>query len=282
MALTQSWHTMQLDFVLVFPQAPVERETREFEVDGGKNEDYVLQIRKNIYGQKQVGRVWNQYLVKKLKKIGFVQSKIDECVFYRGRVMYVLYTDDSILAGPDKKELDKVVKDMKQAKLDITVEGDLADFLGINISREKDGTIHLLQPHLIEQIMEQLQITDKGVKTKNILMKSSTLLSRHSDSPDFDKNFHYRSVIGKLNYLEKGSRPDISHATHQCVWFCEDPKKEHGDAVHWLGRYLKGNKDKGIKFKPDTSRSLEVFVDVDVDVAGNWDKTIAAKDQATA
>jgi hypothetical protein len=95
-------------------------------------------------------------VVKKLKKIGFVQSKIDECVFYRGQVMYVLYTDDSILAGPDKKELDKVVKDMKKAKLDITVEGNLADFLGINITREKDGTLHLSQPHLIKQIMEQL------------------------------------------------------------------------------------------------------------------------------
>ena len=51
--------------------------------------DYVLKIHCNIYGQKQAGRVWNQYLVSKLvKKLGFKQSKIDECVFYRGRTLY--------------------------------------------------------------------------------------------------------------------------------------------------------------------------------------------------
>jgi hypothetical protein len=39
--------------------------------------------------------------------LGFVQSKHDECVFFRGSVMYVLYTDDSILAGPNEKEVEK-------------------------------------------------------------------------------------------------------------------------------------------------------------------------------
>ena len=33
----------------------------------------------------------------------------DECVFYRGSVMYVLYTDDYILAEPDLKEVDRAI-----------------------------------------------------------------------------------------------------------------------------------------------------------------------------
>jgi hypothetical protein len=61
------WHTKQIDFVQAFAQAPVEK-TLYMKVpvgvviDGGANNpnDYVLQIHHNIYGQKQVGRVWNQ------------------------------------------------------------------------------------------------------------------------------------------------------------------------------------------------------------------------------
>ena len=38
--------------------------------------------------------------------------------------MYILYTDNSILAGPDPKEIDSLIAKMRKAKLDITIEGD--------------------------------------------------------------------------------------------------------------------------------------------------------------
>jgi hypothetical protein len=71
MTAMHEWHTTQLDFVLAFPQAPVERVLymsipKGFEADRGKTQDFVLQLHKNVYGQKQAGRVWNQYLVNKL------------------------------------------------------------------------------------------------------------------------------------------------------------------------------------------------------------------------
>jgi hypothetical protein len=57
------WHTKQIDFVQAFAQAPVER-TLYMRVpsgvkieDGGDAKDYVLKIHRNIYGQKQAGRV---------------------------------------------------------------------------------------------------------------------------------------------------------------------------------------------------------------------------------
>ncbi len=48
----------------------------------GNSKDHVLKLVANLYGQKQAGRVWNQYLVEKLQSIGFKQSKVDECIFY--------------------------------------------------------------------------------------------------------------------------------------------------------------------------------------------------------
>jgi len=121
---------------MAYAQAPVERDMymeipKGFEVEG--DGDYVLQIHKNIYGQKQAGHVWNKHLVGKLKSIGFCQCQSEECVLAQGKAIYVLYTNDSILTGPDLKKLDKIIEDMKRAGLELTVKGDISDFLGVNI-----------------------------------------------------------------------------------------------------------------------------------------------------
>jgi hypothetical protein len=172
---TFQWHTIQLDYVMAYSQAPVERELfmaipPGYNVKDGENTDYALKLHGNTYGQKQAGRVWFQHLTKRLiKKVGFTQSKIDECVFYNGNVIYVLYTDDSILTGPNKKELEQIVEDIKAAKLDITVEGEITDFLGVTIERHRDGTIEFKQPLLINKILEALHMDEK-TKAKPIPM----------------------------------------------------------------------------------------------------------------
>ena len=71
--------------------------SKGFTIGNGSNE-YLLEVHHNIYGAKQGGQVWNKYLVKKLTSIGFQQLATNDCVFFKGHYMYVLYTDDSILA----------------------------------------------------------------------------------------------------------------------------------------------------------------------------------------
>ncbi len=264
MTAVHEWHTKQIDFVQAFAQAPVERTLymkvpAEIKIEGGRDaKDYVIKIHRNIYGQKQAGRVWNKFLSNKLvNELGFKQSKVDKCVYYRGKTLYVLYTDDSLLAGPDKDEIQTIIDELQQmAKLQITVEGDLADFLGVSIKRKTDGTIHL-----IEQILQDLRMMDESVKPRSTPAASSKALTQHSSSQAFDGSFDYRSGIGKLNYLEKATRSDISFAVHQCARFVSDPKKEQGEAVRWLVRYLKGTKDQGTILKPKLGQDLEVYVD---------------------
>ena len=57
-------------------------------------------------------------------------------------------------------------------------------------------------------------------------------------------------------------------------------KERARKGIRWLGKYLKGTRDKGTIFKPDPTRGLEVYVDADF--AGNWDKDEAANDRDTA
>ena len=107
MIVLHNWTTKQIDYVQAFPQAPAEKYLylkvlAGFEVEGGKKGDYALNLHKNFYEQKQAGRVRYKYLTQKpLKELGFEISQADECVFYRGKTVYILYTYDSILAVPD-------------------------------------------------------------------------------------------------------------------------------------------------------------------------------------
>ena len=286
MALQKGWHTMQLDFVQAYPQAPISKVQymklpKGIAMEGIDPKQHVLEIHKNIYGGRDAGRTWYLYLKDKLvNECGFRPSKFDECVFYRGKAMYVLYTDDSILSGPDKQELEKIVEDMKAAKLELTVEGDVSDFLGVNIQRNNDGSFVLTQPKLIDSILEDLWLDKPNTTTKSTPAAASKLLSRHPRSEPFDGHFNYRRAIGKLNFLEKSTRADITYATHQCARFMAEPKREHGNAVKWIGRYLLGTRDKDLILRPDASKGLEIYVDADW--AGNWDKELAGEDADTA
>ena len=198
MSVLHQWHTRQIDYVQAYPQAPVERPMymeipKGFDVDGEvNNQDYLLEIHKNIYGQRQAGRVWNKNLVEKLLKIGFRQSKHDECVFFKGKAMYVLYTDDSILAGPDSAELDDIMKQIRDVGLKITSEGGIEDFLGINVDKQEDGSYLLTQTRLIDSILDDLGLNKKNVATKMTPTASSKILSKHPESAKFDGHFHFK------------------------------------------------------------------------------------------
>jgi len=185
----------------------------------GAKEDFALKMIRNICGQKQAGRVWNKYLHYILLKLGFVQSQVDECVYFRKGLIYLLNTDDSILASWNESEIKQAIEDIQSSGLKITIEGSLADFVCVNIQRMKDGKVKMSQPQLAKQICQDLGFK-KNTKDTPIPAASSKILKRHQTSEEFDNSFNYRSVIGKLNYYEKWdgkSYPLVCHARFSFV-----------------------------------------------------------------
>jgi Reverse transcriptase (RNA-dependent DNA polymerase) len=283
LAATNGWDTRQLDFVLAYPQAPVETDLymeipAGFSIKGG-NKQYVLKLVQNLYGQKQAGRVWYKYLSDGLcTKLKFTQSMHDPCIFWRGTSIIVVYTDDTIITGPDTLELDQVVKDIAN-EFDITSEPRMSDFLGVKIDRDDEAkSVTLTQPHLIRSILQDLGLQGNSTPRDTPAL-SSRILQKYDGSHPHDEPWCYRSVIGKLNYLEKSTRPDIAYAVHQCARFSENPKVEHTRAVKLIGRYLLKTADKGIVCVP-TAESFQLYSDADF--SGNWSSECAEHDATTA
>jgi hypothetical protein len=274
---------MTLDFVQAYPQAPAEVELyvsipRGCIVDG-KEDEWCLKVLNNIYGQKQAGRVWNDFLINGLTtKLGFVQSQWDPCVLWRGSYVLIIYTDDTIVTGPDPQGVRNIMKEIGEV-FDITSSNEVSDFLGVNIARnDTEGTISLTQPQLIKSILADLGLQE-GSKSRKTPANSSTILQEHRNSDPHNESWHYRGVIGKLNFLEKSTRPDIAYAVHQCARFSEHPKVEHTKAVKAIGRYLMQSQDRGLIFKPQ-DKAIECFADADF--AGSWCPENAERDESTA
>ena len=110
---------------------------------------HTLKLICNVYGQKQADRVWNKYMNWVMRKIGFTPSKFDPCLYYCGSVVFLVYINDCIVFGPNDRAIDRVVTDLCACSQCFTDDdqGDIGDFLGIQVQKHDDGTIRLTQPH---------------------------------------------------------------------------------------------------------------------------------------
>jgi hypothetical protein len=109
----------------------------------GNRNTNVLKSLKKLYGQRQAGRVWNKHLTAGLLKVGFVQSNVDDCVFYGGNLMFMVYVDDGILCCPNMHEIDKCILEIRAASYDIEDLGNVNDYLGIKFEELAGNNIKL-------------------------------------------------------------------------------------------------------------------------------------------
>jgi hypothetical protein len=115
--------------------------------------------------------------------------------------------DDGIFFGPDLKEIEQAMKNLDAQGFNLDMMGIVKDYLGINFERLPGGRVKMSHPQLIEQILKDVGLS-QGAITKSTPCRQSTLQRDFHGAPCKGK-FHYRSVVGKLNFLENGTRPDI-------------------------------------------------------------------------
>ena len=187
----------------------------------------VYKLLKNLYGFKDAGKTWHDYLKKGLEDEGWKPSNIDNCLFTKDGIILVLYIDDAVLTSPSKQLIMKEIKSLQESYV-LTDKGELKDYLGTCFNRRPDGSIKFTQPRMIEQVLDIIGLNSHGSKAIDLLCC--------------------------LNYLHAMVRLDLT--IQQCARFCNNLKKPHKKAVC---RYLLRTKDCGLIMKPDPSRSLECF-----------------------
>jgi hypothetical protein len=85
-----------------------------------------------------------------------------------------MYTDDGIFASPDSKQVDKAISDMERL-FNFDDQGNLKDYLGVNVEKLPNGDIKLTQPHLINQIITKLKLLLKSAKQMMLALSTKIL-----------------------------------------------------------------------------------------------------------
>lgn len=274
LTLKHGWSTRQVDYTNAFAQAEIQEEVyieppRGFSGQDGLNK--VLKLCKSLYGLKQAPKTFFDKLRAGLLERGFTPSNIDPCLFMKGDMICVVYVDDTILCGPSSDALEAEIRGLGVNNLEqrhafqLRNEGEVGDFLGIRIEKERNGNFKLTQTGLIDKVIAAADMIDcNAIATPT----SKEALGSDKDGEPMSEKWKYSTVVGMLLYLSGNTRPDITFAVHQCARYSHCPKQSHAKAVKRIIRYLKGTKDKGMTFSPTSEYLVDCYVDADF--AGLW------------
>ena len=206
------------------------------DTESGNSRTHVLKLLQNMYGQNQAGKVWADFLSGNIFKIGFERSNTDECMFYRGNLVFLAYVDDGIFVSLDGTSIDNVIKELQDSKLKLEDQGNPADYVGVNTKKQGDGSYEFTQPSLTHKIIKDVHLGPRTTP-KPIPICAQRLLHHQLDyPPHYESKFKYRSVIGKLNYLSQCTRPNIVYAMHQCTRFSSNTHRDHTNTMEYIAR----------------------------------------------
>jgi hypothetical protein len=94
-------------------------------------------------------------------------------------MIIILYTDNCLLYTRDTKEIDSFAKTLRDDyKLTLNDPYPLDDFLGIHLSHQDNGELHMSQTGLIDAVTESAHVP-KG-QLKNTLTPATSIL--HADT----------------------------------------------------------------------------------------------------
>ena len=224
--------------------------------------DCVCKLKKSLYGLPQSAANWNSTMSNGIKLIGFKQAQIDRCVFYEdvSKSFVAGHVDDLVVIGRGEQEIEMIKKNIGE-QFPIKDRGQITTFLGMEFRYDKENReMHIRQKEKIERAYELIREKPKPSK---IPVQPNVDLYKASEP--FDDPFHYRSIVGLLNYIAQMTRPDMAFAASQFARFMKEPTKYQYEHLCRAVSYMNNTRDLGLSvtFDPDhhADGNIHVFVD---------------------
>ena len=235
-------------------------------------------LRYSLYGTKDAPKLFQDGLVDHLQAGGYVQSKWDQCLFYKWIsvliYIYILFhVDDFNASGTSEEILDDFEVHLK-IKYEVTSNTD-GVFLGIEVQQHGPESTIFRRPAMLQNIFEtylsdgpKMAIAPRGPMQlsyfKNFDVDNSPLVS----ASDF------RSMLGMIQQL-LDVRPDICFAVVKIAQRQAAPRQKDVDALIYLIHFLYAYRSSGVtlrrsdKCQADLLLTLRAFTDCSHACHGN-------------
>lgn len=208
-----------------------------------ENKNLVCRLKKGIYGLKQAAKLWNDEIHGVLIGEGFERSKADPCLYSKKEdgdwVFVLIYVDDIQVIGKTKRTIDKV-KTMLASKFDVQDLGEIKQYLGINVTRDKNGIFHLDQSNYIKKIVNDFGLA--SAKASNVPIQVNYGKGK-SDNDLLTSNAQYQKLLGCLLYISVNTRPDIAASVSILAQKVCQPTQADWNELKRVLKYLKGTAD---------------------------------------
>lgn len=226
--------------------------------------NYVLKLKKSIYGLKQSGREWNLKLDETLRNIGFVPCVNEPCLYRMSHhdklCLIAVYVDDLLICCEDK-DIMLQLKGRISEVFDCVDKGQVNLFLGMQVEREGElGAITVSQSQYINDLLKQHNM--ETCRPASTPLDTSFQVACTNEKCTKVDTVSYQSSIGSLMYLAMCTRPDIIHSVSKLAQRNTDPHKEHEAGIKHILRYLSNTKDLKLAYKC-TGKKIEGYVDAD-------------------
>jgi hypothetical protein len=227
----------------------------------------VCRLRRALYGLPQSGRRWNELLHEILVKIGWTQNRYDLCLYYlrhgsRLVGLIAVWVDDFKCIFSTTR-----VRDEFEAAMRKHVTLNRKDLPSVYVGLEQAQTpsgVRLTQSTLIKKLLREYRMEDAN--SRSTPAPTLRLEARGPDEPGCPTSISMPSLVGALQYVAQGTRPDIANAVNALAQYQANPSLSHWRAAQHLLRYLAGSVGAGIVCKPG---KLELTAYVDAEFAGD-------------
>jgi len=248
--------TFHLDVEAAFPNADLKEEIYIELPEGHAEYDNkgrlrVLKLLKSLYGLKQAGLNWHDFLSAILLDFGFKRSEVDTCLYvYNKNNNYCIigvYVDD-IPGGVSSPIFLKEIIAFISLKVKVT-SSDLIQLLGIQISNQSDY-IEFSMKHYILKVLKDFNL--ESCKSQDTPLSNTFKIDFDEVPSDFEKielsKMPYANIVGILLWISRTCRPDISCAVAILGRFTSNYSSRHYKALIGVLKYLKGSIDRTLRF----------------------------------
>ena len=217
---------------------------------------HILIISKALYGLRTSSAQWGDRLADVMRELGFTQCKAEPYIWMRpnGEVYeYVaVYVDDLALAMKDPQAF--VGQLTKQYNFKLKGTGPVTFHLGMDFTRDKDGTLCMSSKKYTEKIIANYERMYGESPRQNV-----TSPLEKGDHPEIDTSEllddkgirEYQSLIGSLQWLISIGRFDIMTAVMTMSSFRSAPRKGHLERVKRIFGYVSKMRNAAIRFRTE-------------------------------
>ena len=227
----------------------------------------LYRVRKYLYGLPDSGRAYYEAYSKHLLENGYKRSSSDPCLFIKIdptihlRTYAWFHVDDTFVSSTHKEEL-KIFEEILKKKFQITANYNVSTHLGINITKNQDGSIKLTQPKLLNQLLTEYPTAVSNLYPSR---KTRSSDSTQTETEPIERNKYLR-LLGQLMYLAN-TRPDILPTLSYASTRSTEPKQKDYDRLLETVSYLRQTQNEGLTLYPSTDGDHQIHLIAYVDAA---------------